>query len=238
MANLSTMRKFEMFEKLTGNGLEKQDKPQTLVNYMELSAQMSMPVLKVSDLIDETCSEKSEEQVAMEIPISEKSIEQININIVPMQSDNISTEDFVDIPKLDINAQAYARKIVDNIEDEVHRLIWKRKGVIRSKIKEINIRNAYSFVGYIRTVSDSGTVLGDIKRYITYSEVKHLMFCLMQQAKQAGLVNIAQYLRLKREYNNVTKLCSKKLNKKLDSKTALVMNTALENMYEEMTKIF
>lgn len=194
---------------------------EALNNYLELAADMSMPVLKINDLL----SDKQEKTVERE---------EFNLN-QPMKDEPVIEEPKIQKPNESIKAGA--RRIADAIQDEA-RKFWTSKRFIRNKINEINSRNAYSFAGYMITTSDTGTVIGDIKKYITCSEVKHLVFCLLKQAKECGLVNIAQYSKLKRAHMNITKIWNSNPNKKLDNKTFSQMNQALEDMFEELSKIY
>lgn len=225
-------------------------------NYLEHSSDVSMPVLRVADLLgdteeetsrveEEAKTEKAENSVSLEsaleilestetqsIQLEEKSFD---VSIVPMtyELDELTNN----IPPIDSNAKSQAYRIADIITDEVHKF-WTSKRKIRSNINEVNLRNAYSFVGYMITTSDSGTVLGDIKNYITYNEIVHIIVALSRQAKNAGLVDLTQYRKLKKEHNEILKNYASNLNKKADNRSIRHLNHVIEEMYQEMSKVY
>ena len=253
MANFNTAFRRDFNQDDDGKK-EKVLKTDVLENYLELSSEMSMPVLKVDDLLkEENLTEESVKQLSepsVKLEQSDKSEttevteekEIDTIRILPMQVSSDSSriiqepEKVKIIPQLDINAQSMAHQIADRILAETHKF-WTSKRIVRSKIREINRLSAYSFVGYMITVSESGSILGDIRKYITMEELKHLVYCLIKQAMDAGMVNITQYRHLRKEYNYINKLCSSH-KKRISKKFAESMNKVLEEMFEEMTKVY
>ncbi len=198
-------------------------------NYVELSAEMNMPVLKVSDLLDD------ETETEYKSGNNEHSF--FTDFMINQPMDDVEAEKEIEQNKLDELAQDNARMAVDKIEDEIHKF-WTSKRFIRTRIQEINEKNVYSFIGYMITVSESGSALGDIRNFITINEIKHLTSCLMRQAKNAGLIDITQYKRLRKTYSFINRIWSSNYKKKLDKKTTNEINKSLEEMFEELTKIY
>lgn len=146
------------------------------------------------------------------------------------------TEELV-IQKPDMTTKADSIRIGNAILDEVCKF-WTSKDKIRKKINEINTKNVFNFIGYMISISESGTAIGELQKYSTCSDIKHLVFCLLKQAKNSGLVNLKQYLELKSAYSTITTICNINPAKKLDKNTFFTINTAIEEMYEELFKIY
>ena len=125
--------------------------------------------------------------------------------------------------------------VANRIEDELAKF-WTSKRVIRSLIREINKRNVFNFVKNMLTISDSRTVLGDIRKYITYYELKHIVYSMLKAAEELGLSDSSKYKMMYKEYNIIAGVCSKNSGKKIDKKTLKIANLRLEALFEEMSK--
>ena len=76
--------------------------------------------------------------------------------------------------------------IANRIENEVARF-WTRKNEIRSLINEVNKRNVFYFIKNMLTISDSRSIFGDIRKYITYNELKHVLYFMLEVAEELGI---------------------------------------------------
>ena len=141
-----------------------------------------------------------------------------------------------EVPIIDGNAITDALKIADRVQDEAHR-IWTSKNVICNKLLELNRRNAYTFVGYMITTSNSQSAIGDIKKYLTYDGLRHLIINLLKLAEDCDLQGSFQYKKLKKEYYKITKISSLSIFKSVNKKIAEECNLYIENLFFEMCKI-
>ena len=198
-----------------------------LSDYLEYSASANIPIMNVSDLMEEyTQNQKTNDTSFQEIKIV-KSDE-------PQKNDNISELKY-SLRDLDDMAKSQAITLADKISDEINRF-WTRKSAIRSTLSAIDRKNAYSFIRSMLNVSESRTVLGDIKNFISYTELKHLILAILKQADDVGAGNTFLFRQLKKEYDNVVKVWSRSPGKKPDNKTINTLNKRIEDLFEEMSK--
>ena len=247
MANQNTAAKiFEEENATQSNELTILEAKSATANYLERSKEMNMPVLQVADLLsNEAENIESEENTAdvvtEELPKRQKEPQIIElrpveeISIISLGEPKTEEESAIN-QQIDNNSKSQAFRIVDKIMDETHKL-WSSKRKIRSNILEVNQHSAYSFVGYMITTSDSGTVLNDIKGRITYKEVCHIIVCLLRQAKSAGLIDLTQYRALRREQSYILKKYSNSFFGEISKHDIEHINLVIEEMYQEMTKV-
>ena len=108
--------------------------------------------------------------------------------------------------------------------------------MIRSLVRSVTKNDVFIFCKNMLTVSDSRTILKDIRKYITYSELKHIVFNLLKQAEEIGLANSTNYKKLKRTYYFIANICARNKNKKIDKRSMDSFETLLENLFEEMCR--
>ena len=125
--------------------------------------------------------------------------------------------------------------IANRIEDELAKF-WTNKQVIRSIIKEINKHNVLNFIKNMLTISNTMTVLGDIKNYISYSDLKHIVQSFLTAAEELGFSESSKFRMLVKEYRNINQACMVNANKSIDKNVLCVVNIRVEKLFEDISK--
>ena len=156
---------------------------------------------------------------------------------IKLQATANKTTSSENMPVLDGNSIALALRIADSIQDETRKLwLFRRKGVILDGLKKLNKQNTYSFIGYMITTSKDQSPLGDIKKYVDYDSLKHMLFCFLKQAEDYGLNETFPFKKLKKEYMLILKECSTSPRRTVNRKIFEETNMFIENLYLEMCK--
>lgn len=140
-------------------------------------------------------------------------------------------------PRVSEAARAQGFGIADKIQEELHDTITNNR-VIRGELHKVNKENAFSFVGKMIEISDSHTVLGNIAKRVSYSDLKNLVKGLLDQAYAIKANKTRAYSNLKAEYNALVRQIAKDGSKTPDSYDVGRLNTTIKALYVEMSKIY
>ena len=145
-------------------------------------------------------------------------------------------ESAVDIPVIDDTSRTQAFGIADTIKAETRKL-WGSKKVIFDELKKLNDINSFNFVGYMLTIADTRTVLGDFRKNITNTGLRHIVSSFLNQAEKYNMNSKIEYKKLKKEYFLISRLACSSADKIVNKKIIAETNTLLEDLYLEMTKV-
>ena len=145
-------------------------------------------------------------------------------------------ESIVTVPVIDDKSRTQAFGIADTIKTETRKL-WSSKKVIFDELKKLNDINSFNFIGYMLTIADSRTVLGDVRKNITNAGLRHIVSSFLNQAEKYNMNNTIEYKKLKKEYYLISRVAASSANKIVDKKIIAETNILLEDLYLEMTKV-
>ena len=221
----NTLRKQDMSAKQNTN---------LYYNYVEYASLKDMPVIHIEDLMEENIQKVSEPESKHTILNNNSENNSLQEIRIINNSTNFS-ERVLTLSDLDDLTKSQSVMLADKILDEAHR-IWTRQSVVKSIFISIDRKNAYSFIRSMLNISDTRSVLGDIKKYITFKELKHFLLSFIKQAEDVGFKDSYQYKELKKEYDNIIIKYSKHPSGKANNETISVLNRKIENLYEKMTR--